>query len=244
MHNSIFCDFLPISFLDNLTYQNADKILAGSTYTLHALQRLFDFKNQKLELFYENGLLPSFFNSENERRFQQDPVELLFLGRLVPYKGADIVIEAFSRLPDKIKSKARLKIVGDGPEKDNLKNLASTLKVDHSVKFSGWVKNEDTVSFYKRRYFLLPSREFGGAVVLEAMASGLPCIIVDHGGISEYVTDKTGIKIPPKSKEFIIDELKKGIELLIENPNRRKSFSYNSIERAHEFEWGEKSKIK
>ena len=63
-------------------------------------------------------------------------------------------------------------------------------------------------SFSKSDIFCFPSiREFGGAVVLEAMACGLPCIVVNNGGIGEYVTDETGFKIEPISRDYIIKEL-------------------------------------
>jgi glycosyltransferase involved in cell wall biosynthesis len=227
----------------NETYRNADKILVGSSYTLDMLKKMFSFDDQRLELFYENGILPSFFNKPNDRKFDKEIVELLFLGRLVPYKGADILIEALSHLPENVRQKTRLKIVGNGPEKKNLEELAQTLQVGSLVDFVGWVKNEETVSYYKNAdIFCFPSlREFGGAVVLEAMASGLPCIVVDHGGISEYVTNETGIKIIPESKEYVIAKLTDAIEKLIEDPKKRKELSENSIQRAGEFEWGKKA---
>ena len=85
-------------------------------------------------------------------------------------------------------------------------------------------------------------REFGGAVVLEAMACGLPCIVVNNGGIGEYVTENTGFKIEPNSREYVIEELTNKINNLVLDNNLRLQMSANSVERVKEFEWGYKGK--
>ncbi|MFM7471070.1 MAG: glycosyltransferase [Nodosilinea sp.] len=75
-------------------------------------------------------------------------------------------------------------------------------------------------------------REFGGAVVLEAMASGLPCIVVNNGGIGEYVTEKTGFRIDPISRDFVVQELKISIEKLVCDQTLRHNMSLQAVQRA------------
>lgn len=179
---------------------------------------MFGIADSKIKLFYENGVSEDFFDKqikpEDDKR-----VDLLFVGRLVPYKGADIVIEAVSQLSQTIKEKIRLTIVGDGSEKDKLKKQAQELGVSDIVSFAGWVDQKETLKFYtKADIFCFPSiREFGGAVVLEAMACGLPCIVADNGGVAEYVTEETGFKIVPVSAKKLTQELANKIQILIEN---------------------------
>lgn len=229
------------------TYTKADYIFAGSTYTLNLIKDLFDIKNEKIELFYENGIGNAFLKeeklvSDNNSR-SSTIINLLFVGRLVPYKGADMLIEAISLLEPTIKNNILLTIVGDGSERDGLEKKVQDLNLGEIVDFTGWVKQDETLKYYSNSdIFCFPSiREFGGAVVLEAMANGLPCIVVNNGGIGEYVTDETGFRINPVSKEFVIQELKACIEQLVKNQALRHTMSLKAIQRVKEFSWSAKA---
>ena len=225
------------------TYRKADRILAGSTYTLNFLKKTFSLDDEKISLFYENGISKNFFTHLKEEK-EDNVVNLLFVGRLVPYKGADMLIEAISKLSENVQGKVRLFIVGDGSEKTNLERKVNEMKLNNIVSFTGWVKQQETLEYYKKSdIFCFPSvREFGGAVVLEAMACGLPCIVVNNGGIGEYVTENTGFKIEPNSREYVIEELTNKINNLVLDNNLRLQMSANSVERVKEFEWGYKGK--
>lgn len=226
------------------TYEKANLILAGSTYTLNLINDLFNIEKEQIELFYENGIKSSFIK-ESEFKFKDNnKINLLFVGRLVPYKAADILIEAISKLNCSIQRKIVLTIVGDGAERGNLKQQVQKLNLQEQVYFAGWVEQEETLEYYRKSdIFCFPSlREFGGAVVLEAMANGLPCIVVNNGGIGEYVTEETGIKINPVSREFVVRELKKSIEQLVSDRILRQNMSFKAIARAKEFTWTVKAK--
>ncbi|MCC0176147.1 glycosyltransferase family 4 protein [Waterburya agarophytonicola K14] len=225
------------------TYRKADKILAGSSYTLKMLQKIFNLPKHKIDLFYENGITANFLTKYPKEISKNDKVNLLFVGRLVPYKGADMLIEAIAQLKESDRAKIRLNIVGDGSEKSDLQQRVEKFNLSNIVNFVGWVQQGETLEYYRRSdIFCFPSiREFGGAVVLEAMASGLPCIVVNNGGIGEYVTETNGFKIEPISREHIVRELGNKIEYLLENKDILKQMSSESIARAKEFEWGVKA---
>jgi len=76
---------------------------------------------------------------------------------------------------------------------------------------------------------------------LEAMASGLPCIVADHAGLGEYVTEETGFKIRPISREYLVNELAEKIGFLFENRELICRMAEKAIERVKEFEWGAKA---
>lgn len=235
------------------TYEKADYILAGSTYTLNLINELFNINNSKIELFYENGIKGSFLQDEGfvEVKFKDKAsinedkakINLLFVGRLVPYKCADIVVEAISQLDPLAQERVFLTIVGDGQERNALEQQVQNMNLQERVAFTGWVKQQETLEYYKSSdIFCFPSiREFGGAVVLEAMANGLPCIVVNNGGIGEYVTEETGFSINPVSRDFVVQGLRKGIEQLVFDQVLRKKMSLNAIQRANEFTWKSKA---
>jgi glycosyltransferase involved in cell wall biosynthesis len=222
------------------TYKKADRVLAGSTYTMNMLKDMFGIDNH-ISLFYENGILNEFIGAP--RKSTGEKLQLLFVGRLVPYKGADMAIEAMTRLDDRVRSQVHFTIVGDGSEKENLEKQTRNLGLDQVITFTGWVDQNETARYYKKSdVFCFPSvREFGGAVALEAMASGLPCIVADHAGLGEYVTEETGFKISPVSREYLIDELARKILVLFENRELIHQMSVKAIERVKEFEWGAKA---
>lgn len=133
--------------------------------------------------------------------------------------------------------------MGDGPERNNLENRVQELKLGEIVSFAGWVNQQETLDYYKKAdIFCFPSiREFGGAVVMEAMACGLPCIVANNGGIGEYVNEETGFKIEPNSREYLTEELTSKIKLLVEDDRLRESMSAKAMEKAKEFAWDKKA---
>ncbi len=228
------------------TYEKAAHVLAGSSYTYGMVKDLFNIQKERLELFYENGIKSSFLKEAKKPREtgSQQPVNLLFVGRLVPYKGADMLLEALGKLDNSLREKFKVTIVGDGSERKTLDQLVDQYQLRDQVHFAGWVTQDETLKYYSEAdVFCFPSvREFGGAVVLEAMANGLPCIVVNNGGIGEYVTEKTGFKIDPVSREYVVDELTKCIPVIIEDHNLRLSMSAAAIDYVSGFTWDAKAK--
>jgi glycosyltransferase involved in cell wall biosynthesis len=224
------------------TYREADRVLAGSTYTRDWIKRAFGIECDRLDLLYENGLEASFFASEPRIR-QSDPLRLLFVGRLVPYKAADMVIEAIFQLPSADRVRVHLTIVGDGPQRQALEKKVAGRSLNAQVAFAGWVPQAQTRDYYQDAdVFCFPSiREFGGAVVLEAMACGLPCIVADYGGIGEYVTAETGFKIEPRSREYLIQGIVQAIQALLHQPDLYAKLSQQALQRADQFRWQTKA---
>lgn len=146
-----------------------------------------------------------------------EKINVLFVGRLVDWKAIDVLLDVFSNLNNEA---IHFDIVGDGADMTKLKNQALTLD---NVTFHGWVEHSRVNDFYDRAdIFVLPSvRECGGAVVLEAMARGVPTIATGWGGPADYIAEGTGILIEPISREFMVQEFKKQIMYLAGNAEKR-----------------------
>jgi glycosyltransferase involved in cell wall biosynthesis len=229
------------------TYKKAAYILAGSTFNLDLIRDLFSIENNKIGLFYENGVPSSFVRNDKDfidfTARNKGTINLLFVGRLVQYKGDDFLIEAISKLKKSVFERIVLTIVGDGSERHRLELQVKNLNLENKVIFTGWIKQQDTFQHYADSdVFCFPSiREFGGAVVLEAMSSGLPCIVVNNGGIGEYVTDETGFRIEPISEEHIVERLKISIDKLVSDSFLRREMGLNALQRVKEFTWPKKA---
>lgn len=148
-----------------------------------------------------------------------DGKRILCACHLYSSKGVDHLLMAFQNVLVKIPS-ARLDIVGDGPERENLEKLCISLKIQNSTRFWGVVPHAALADFYsKANVIVLPSvvAENCPLVVLEAMASGRPVIGSRIGGIPEIVLEnETGLIFNPGN----IDELTERIVELLLDPER------------------------
>lgn len=136
------------------------------------------------------------------------PVRFVFLGRLVDWKGVDVLLDAFAGVARR-EPRATLDILGAGPLLEPLQRRSAQLGIAERVQFAGWVSKSDGLERLRAAdAFVLPSvRECGGNALLEAMAVGLPSIVANWGGPGEYVDDTCGFRIEPSTRSLFIEEL-------------------------------------
>lgn len=131
------------------------------------------------------------------------PARLLTVGRVVHQKGVDLTLRALAGLRD---LEWTFEVVGDGPQRAALQDLARELGIADRVTFAGWKPNTDLPDLYRRAdLFVFPSRHEGMPnVVLEAMASGLPVVASAIAGNEELVLpEQTGLLVPPGDVEAL-----------------------------------------
>jgi len=190
-------------------------IIVGSHHTATEIPARFADKRIYIP---ENAIDPDRFNKTAPQDIN-GPLRAAFVGRLVPYKGADMAIKAAA---DALKSGAMTyDVIGDGPMRPELEALVAKLGVAEAVTFHGRLEHHDVQTVLARSNILLfPSiREFGGGVVLEAMSLGVVPVIVDYAGPSELVTPETGLTVPIGPREEIIAHLKTTLASLVEDPS-------------------------
>jgi glycosyltransferase involved in cell wall biosynthesis len=189
-------------------------IIAGSKHTYSELP---DWVKDKRVYIPENGVDINRFELPRERR-ASTPLKVAFVGRLVPYKGADMLLEATCDFQKR--GEVELHIIGDGPQRPLLEAMVDRMGVRGSVHFHGWVPHVEVQTKLRLCDLMaLPSiREFGGAVVIEAMALGLTPIVADYGGPSELVDDTTGIRVPFTDKASLVEGMKRAIGDVIRSP--------------------------
>lgn len=195
------------------TLAAARAIIAGSKHTQSEFPAEFA---DKVIYVPENGLEPDRFDQVADVP-AEGPVRMCFVGRLVPYKGADMAIDAALDLLRA--GRAHFDIVGDGPMMAELKAKVESAGVAQAVTFHGWVEHQKVQSVTSKcSVFLFPSvREFGGAVVLEAMAIGLVPVVADYGGPGELAGGGRGLTVPMGTREEVIAGTRKALEWLVEH---------------------------
>ena len=197
------------------TRSEAAALIAGSRQALEEIPRRY---RGKAVYVPENAIDLERFDPRVGQRIEL-PLRVGFVGRLVATKGVDMLLEAAAPLARA--GKVRVDIIGDGPELPALKALAHRESMGDAVEFAGWVEHRElTARLQKCQVFGFPSvREFGGGVVLEAMALGLVPIVLDYGGPGELVSPATGFALPMGARGEVVQRIRLALERLVAEPS-------------------------
>jgi glycosyltransferase involved in cell wall biosynthesis len=159
---------------------------------------------------------------------------LVYMGRLSYEKSIDQVIKAF-KLSLKKFPNLKLMIIGDGPEKENLEELANKLKIADKVIFTGFLRGKKLVAALQANNFFITASvtETFGIAIAEAMAAGLPVIAVRRGGIGEIVKDRKNGYLTSTNSPFEIGE--KIRKMAVNSASVRKNFINTSRKLARKY---------
>jgi glycosyltransferase involved in cell wall biosynthesis len=172
------------------------------------------------------------------RRAMDAAPRILFVARLIYWKGGHIAIRALAELrrscPD-----ATLTIVGTGPEAGRLQAEMRRLGLRDAITFLPSVPRHEIASIYDRHdIFLFPSlHDSGGTVVLEALSRGLPVICADSGGPRVIVSPQSGIVVPTQGRNTaqLASAMAAEVAALCHDPRRYAELSNGAIARAGQF---------
>jgi phosphatidylinositol alpha-1,6-mannosyltransferase len=243
-HGKDMLEFRSIPILHQivqLILRKADGILTNSEYTR---QLVLDYgvKPANIALIYPG--VDSLFNPEPkaesliEKYGLTNRYVLITTGRLVRRKGHDMVIEALPRIAEQIPEVTYL-IVGDGPERERLEQLAIAHGVQDRVVFTGSISTTEELSphYNLGDQFIMSSRvlkikgnvEGFGIVYMEAASCRVPIIAGDSGGVREAVLDgQTGVLVQPGEPAAIAE----AVIQLYRDPERRQALIDNAYTRA------------
>lgn len=172
---------------------------------------------------------------------------ILFVGRIDPVKGIDILLKAMRTVKDQADNAAALCLLvigGDGKqptypedsEMHKLKQLTTNLRLEDTVKFLG-SKKQDRLPFFfaAAEMCVFPSRyESFGMAALEAMACGIPVIASDVGGLPSFIQDnKTGFLVPGENEELLAAK----ILTLLNDASLRASMGKEARQTAKKYSW-------
>lgn len=204
--------FLPYA---RTTYTSAAAILAAFEHTVADLPST---ARERTIQFPEVGFDPELFHASNALR--PGPTTFLFVGRLVPYKCADVAVEAFAG-SEGLRA-CRMVVVGDGPERPILDELVTRYRAADRFTFLGRQSQAEVGQIMRRAHvFAFPSiRELGAGVVIEAMACGLCCLVVDYGAPGGLVDGSRGVKVSLADKPTLVTLMRRQMEELAINQAR------------------------
>nr|WP_249803755.1 glycosyltransferase family 4 protein [Bradyrhizobium zhengyangense] len=191
----------------------------------------------------ENAVDSDLVDAALHRGAREKPLVATFVGRLVPYKGADILIEAAAMFV--AANQLKVHIVGDGPQRRELEDLVRARGIEIGVELHGWLDHSEAQRILQcSDMMVLPSiREFGGGVVVEAMAQGVTPIVADYGGPAELVDDSCGIRVPFSDRKSLVDGIRAALGTVIATPEVLDSYAQSARKKvAEELTWNAKAK--
>jgi glycosyltransferase involved in cell wall biosynthesis len=186
-------------------YAQADAVLVRSLAYAEGAPSLSSVARDRLQVV-PNGFDPQRFRPTGPRRRGD---YLLFVGRLVPYKGLEVLLRALA----KARITAPLLVVGDGPLLPQLRQQARRLGLD--AHFLGHVPDQELPALYRgARLTLLPSinrQEAFGIALVESMACGTPVVASALPGVEE-VARVGGLVAPPGDVDALAAQIKAALE--------------------------------
>lgn len=184
------------------TYQHATAIIAATSH----MESEFAKYSEKLFFIPENGISRSLC-APDARNSPTKRLELIFVGGLVRRKACYLGLRAAAKVLRE--GFAHFTLIGDGPERKNLEELAVSLGVKNAISFCGWLGHAEVLKSLRiADVVVLPAiREGGGGVVFEALASGSVPVILDYGGPGDIVHPEVGYKVRPTSEEEVVSQM-------------------------------------
>lgn len=187
---------------DRLAGQRYDRVVAVSPWISRFLHDCYGYSASRIVTIV-NG----WGGAPLERAPSTDGPVIVAVGNLRREKGYDDLLRSFALLSAR-QPTVRLRVLGDGPDRDALEELARELRMESRLEWLGWV-DQPWEELSRATIFATATRvEPLGIAALEAMAAGLPVVAPRVGGLGELVEDGvTGILVPPGDLGAIADAL-------------------------------------
>jgi glycosyltransferase involved in cell wall biosynthesis len=198
------------------TYRHAAAIIAASSQTYSEFTEYSD----KLFFVPEPGIARSLCYGDSRSPKPGAKLQLTFVGGLVPRKACDLALRAAAPL---LRSGlADFTVVGDGPERNRLEQLARSLGIEKAVSFCGWLSHAEVLKHLRSAdVFVFPSlRDNGAGVVFEALGTGAVPVVADFGGPGDIVHPEVGYKVPLTTENDIVAQMEKILTELAHNRDR------------------------
>ncbi|TSC89699.1 MAG: hypothetical protein G01um10143_189 [Parcubacteria group bacterium Gr01-1014_3] len=211
--------------IQKFVVRNADAVITPSKYFQKLVGGWIKHPEKVRAIYNGIDLKPLYPNTLSAKRSKI----IISAGRLVPWKGFDVLIEIMKELPD-----WRLEIIGDGPESETLKLKVESLKLQGRVLLSGQIPREELLRRLAQSgiFILNTSFESFSFQLVEAMHVGAPVITTNIGNLSEIVeNNKEGILVEPNNKQEILAAIHK----IDSDPEFRGMITKNAKEKVKQF---------
>ena len=212
-----------------IIYPRFDGFICASSMSKEYIIKNYSIQEERVHVVLQNPGMPRFGEGKN---VSGGVLNLLYVGVLEHYKNVEFLIHLVDRILREKNTKTTLTLVGDGSQRKDLENLVSALGLNSVVRFAGYISDRKIVQSYydSADIFVLASNETYGAVVMEAMSSGLPVLLSDEVGSSrDLVIDSQNGYI------FKYDNVQSALDGFTEITEKYSLMSANSLDIARKY---------
>jgi glycosyltransferase involved in cell wall biosynthesis len=241
---------ISIDPLMRLTFERANLILVTSRETGNLLPRRYQNKSRvQLAVAIEPDEIPGRTDTlpQSQRLlslrrcdWHSEPFRILYVGRLLDFKGIHLGLAAFADVIRHI-PESRMTIVGSGPDEKWIRSYSERLGLKDAVEWIQMIERGELLKKYADfDVFLFPSlHDSGGMVLLEAMLQGLPVVCFDLGGPATIVNNECGAVVPTgnRTEREVIESLRDQLITLASESHIRTQLGLNAMRRAQQFTW-------
>lgn len=207
-----------------LFYPMADAVVAIASDIREELLTRLRVPQEKLHLIYnpivDDELLVRAAEPIDEDWWERDVPNVLAVGRLTEHKNYQLLITSFARV--RKEQDARLVILGEGPERENLENLARHLGIEDSVRLPGFVSN--VYKFMRHSDLFVHTSRWEGlpGVLIEALACSVPIVATDAPGGTDEVLEhgRHGRLVAPDDESELAEAIREGLRGGVPAPDR------------------------
>ncbi len=226
-----------ISLIPKLVLKNADRVIALTEDMRGKIKNIYGKDSEIIPNGIDTEKFTNLSKDEvrNKLGIKKDEKIIIFVGTLKFVKGIQYLVEAM-KIISKNNPEAKLILIGDGDERENLKKFVESLGLVGCINFLGRKPNEEIPEYMVASdIFVLPSLSEGFTVtILEAMASGLPIVATNVSGLPEITKEgENGFLVEPKNSQQLAEK----ILFLFQDDNLRKKISENNLKKAQNYSW-------
>ncbi len=212
---------------DCRTANGVDHFIANSQFIARRIKKVY---GREADVIYPPVDTDRFTLCEQKENFY------VTASRMVPYKKIDLIVEAFSHMPDK-----KLVVIGDGPDMEKIKSKAT-----HNIEILGYQSNTVMQDYMRKaKGFVFAAEEDFGITPVEAQACGTPVIAFGKGGALETVNSNlsrqpTGIFFNQQNIESVIGAVnifEKDIDLYLPENCRKNALKFSNQRFQNEIDW-------
>lgn len=210
--------------VDRAVQNWATDLVAVSRATRETLVRLraFDTERNPIRVIHNGIRLPAEPPTRAGLRqswgLKEGEIALGMMGRIERYKGHEDVLLAVSELPEELRARIRLIIVGEGAadEKSRLRYMAERLDLAGQIVFTGYIDAPSPSIVSEFDLLILATKDFEGfgLSAAEAMAVGTPVLATTVGGTTEFMSAETALLVPPESPS----DIARALEMHLRDP--------------------------
>ncbi|MFB6181778.1 MAG: glycosyltransferase family 4 protein, partial [Candidatus Magasanikbacteria bacterium] len=215
-----------IKISEKLAARYTDKIICVSNFDKKLARKNGIAEKKKLTTIHNGTEIPDI----NHDQFPiKDKIKIVSVTRFSKQKDPILLLKSLDALPEKLKDKLELTLIGAGPKEDEVKQYVQNSSIKDKIKLTGDISREKVFQYLKKSHIFTLITKWEGfpRSILEAMSCGLPVIATNTAGIPESVTRDCGILVEKGSKE----DVKNAFQELLSNPKKIEQKGKNARKR-------------